>query len=119
MTELKFKIFDGEDIGFVEKQGYLGFTGIVDQMVGHENAKWMQYIGLVDDNEEEIYEDDIVEYNGKNYVVLREGYQFNLQGFYESWMDQPYNAFSESIKIKVVGNINIDKDIEVVKEVEW
>lgn len=119
MTELKFKIFDGEDIRIIEKQEYLGFTGIVDQMEGHEKAKWMQYIGLLDDNEEEIYEDDIVEYSGKNYVVVREGHQFNLQHFYESWMDQPHNAFSESIRVKVIGNINIDKDIDIVKEVEW
>lgn len=119
MTEIKFKIFDGEDMRIVKKQAYMGFTGIIDQMEGNENAKWMQYIGQKDDNGTEIYEDDIVEYGGKNYVVVREGHQFNLQHFYESWMEQPYNAFSESIIVKVVGNINIDKNIEIVKEVEW
>lgn len=82
----------------------------------------MQSTGMKDSSDKEIYEGDIVKwkaplgYSGTG-EVIKDGYRFNIRGFFAGCYDIPDSAFSEGAeKFKIVGNIYEDKDLLKVQE---
>lgn len=88
------------------KAGVATAFEVVPQTVG-------QYTGLTDKNGKKIFEDDIIIYNGTSkHEVIWDGYEWNLGGFYNSFMDDPTSAFSEGTsKMEIVGNIHDNPEL--------
>lgn len=59
-----------EDMVYMGVTKYFGQTGIIDQIVGHDDAVWMLCSNIQDSNNRDIYADDIVKYTDK--FALRE-----------------------------------------------
>ena len=83
------------------EKGESALTEINPETVG-------QYTGMTDKNGKMIFEDDIILYNGvSKHEVVWDDYEWNLGGFYNSFMDDPTSAFSEGTsKIEIFGNIH-------------
>ncbi|MCM1226107.1 MAG: YopX family protein [Clostridium sp.] len=107
------------DFGWIEGQyvyryAKSGNLHHIVQMVGEvaiDINTLCEFTGLVI-NGTKIYTGDILRYELNMYEVVRQGYKFNLKGFYKSSYDIPSNAFSEGIdKFDLVGNIYDDAEL--------
>lgn len=123
MREIKFRAWDEEDermycddkvivtfIGFLEEV-YVKRNSTVDELIDY---KLMQYTGLKDKNDKEIYEGDILKGTTKGnseevlaitYVKWDRG-QFDLftEMTSDSWEDALYN-YMQFFDVEVIGNI--------------
>ena len=129
MREIKFRAWDEEDkrmycddkvivtfIGFLEEV-YVKRNSTVDELIDY---KLMQYTGLKDKNDKEIYEGDILKGTTKGnseevlaitYVKWDRG-QFDLftEMTSDSWEDALYN-YMQFFDVEVIGNIYENKDL--------
>lgn len=115
MREIKFRIFDGEDMRIVKKQGYMGFTGVIDQIEGNEKYEWMQFTGIKDSNGVEIYEGDILtplqpNYENANVEVVYKAEAASFIGRYINYGIGDYEMLNEH-DFKVIGNIHLNKEL--------
>ncbi|MCM3665547.1 YopX family protein [Mesobacillus subterraneus] len=122
---IKFRIWNQElnEMYTLSKENYLGFTGLADSYVGAKEAIWMQFTGLHDKNDVEIYEGDIVHFKRPDvpFVVSGNGYLdsdieqgFELKGeikfLYGCWFIDEGNGkgcpldFDENQVVEVIGN---------------
>jgi uncharacterized phage protein (TIGR01671 family) len=110
MREIKFRAWDKKYNSWFysshlpDTEGLAMFWKFI-----HEHSfdhEIMQYTGLRDRNNREIYEGDIVkdEY-GKKYPVIWDGIGWTLEGFYRPKQDEPGSAFSEDAIFEIIGNI--------------
>ena len=114
MREIKYKVWNEElkEMYTVSKEKYLGSTGIVDPYVGHEKAVWLQFTGLTDVNNREIYEGDILRL--LNSEVLCE-VVYEAPSFCRRWINPKVSslrgvemepmAHNTCITYEVIGNI--------------
>ncbi len=129
MREIKFRAWDEEDkrmycddkvivtfIGFLEEV-YVKRNSTVDELIDY---KLMQYTGLKDKNDKEIYEGDILKGTTKGnseevlaitYVKWDRG-QFDLftEMASDSWEDALFN-YMQFFDVEVIGNIYENKDL--------
>lgn len=120
MRDIKFRAWDSRnnemvyssetDCFYINTKGVLFMYAIPKSESGlevayHKSYEVDQYTGFQDSSGVEIYEGDIVDYNGASEVVFIDGC-FNVKGFYETSQDYPTMAFSESYSFKVIGNIH-------------
>lgn len=117
--EFKFRAWDKtkKNIIFEDRLSCF-FVRTIQMSTDEENRfKIMQYTGLKDKNEKEIYEGDILEdVKGNRYPIKYAEYQFYGEGFYEPYQDIPDDIFSEYAYsgMKIIGNIY--ENPELIKE---
>jgi uncharacterized phage protein (TIGR01671 family) len=113
MREIKFRAWDGE----VMHQDWLVLTkessGEVSTCrLSKRGVEVMQFTGLHDKNDKEIYEGDVaawIERGMKNCKVIgqvswyKDGW--TAEGFYDGSQDEPGRAFSENAELEILGNI--------------
>ena len=105
-----------KEMYYLEKASFMGFHGIVDDFVDcDKDSVWMQFIGLYDSKDNEIYESDIcqdlltkmiyvvkfgrcVKYAFNGWYVENEehGYMTSINGDYDT---------NKNSQILVIGNI--------------
>lgn len=126
MREIKFRAWIRKDRRMVDKALFIENVGLGDGTVmadekvqeGQE-LDWMQYTGLKDKNEVEIYEGDILKFGGEQGRVYwkNETAQF-LVRFEETGLRTPYsNEIGHSSELEIIGNIYSNP--ELIKETPW
>ncbi len=101
--------------GKINEEGYADFDWLNAYEVISETIG--QFIGLTDNNNKQIFEGDIVEfnhpYNGKSkHTVVWDNYTWSLSDFYVTCFDYPSEAFSEGTKyMTVIGNVYDNPEI--------
>lgn len=125
MRKIKYKVWNEEleEMYTISKEKYLGSTGIVDPYVGHEKAVWLQFTGLTDVNNREIYEGDILRL--LNSEVLCE-VVYEAPSFCRRWINPKVSslrgvemesmAHNTYITYEVIGNVF--ENPELLKENE-
>lgn len=114
MRQKKFRFWDGKKMNLLHLDDWTFFDG----EICHRNAPLypvMEFIGLKDRKKNEIYEEDILEYqtmNGPKFIgpVCWGRYQF-YKGEMVTWIAKPIALIPESFKksilhdCEIVGNI--------------
>lgn len=106
--EIKFRIWDNVDYmsnPFTLKDLQEGKVQFSDEYI------IMQYTGIKDKSDKEIYEDDVVLHAGYLCKVIRgiDKACFSLMSFKDFSIDLEVIAKASSIHIEIVGNIHTDK----------
>ena len=96
-------------ISTISPSGWLGFDGFSE----NERQIAMQYTGLKDKNEVEIYEGDIIKYdfNELNYRIEFLNAEFIARRFYENIENLYPTEFDYGKECEVIGNIYENKEL--------
>jgi uncharacterized phage protein (TIGR01671 family) len=113
MREIKFRVWDGEEIQYPEffifnrdwnySTNWSAFHGKgMKERVTANQEQLMQFTGLLDKNGKEIYESDIYRIKDKIFTVVFENGAFVLNNKSESNLHRVYNAIHNG---EIIGNI--------------
>ena len=96
-------------ISTISPSGWLGFDGFSE----NERQIAMQYTGLKDKNEVEVYEGDIIKYdfNELNYRIEFLNAEFIARRFYENIENLYPTEFDYGKECEVIGNIYENKEL--------
>ena len=118
MREIKFRVWSGErmtnsQLFSVSMKGQLWFDSGSSGVVGVDDRPLMQYTGLKDKNENDVFEGDIVRYSNKLENGLAE-VKWEKGGFCFWWIEQKTSSpslydhagyFGCASELEVIGNI--------------
>lgn len=114
MREMKFRLWDKKNKEMIYSKTnrsfdfFLALTGqvyfLIDGYVSDVSDRYdvMQYTGLKDKNEKEIYEGDIVKTNQQDWIAK---VVFDVGMFYVTDNEGGFDTFCEWDKFEIIGNI--------------
>lgn len=118
MREIKFRVYDEESKSMeyeiaigkgYGKEHYILFLGLGETFIIEDKLKVMQYTGLKDKNNVEIYEGDILNWDDDNCIKQNQEVKFEYGSFFMYPSVELLGNYYEQCTI--IGNIYKNKDL--------